>query len=165
LEEKIIKIEPIDPKDFFGPQNKNINALKTNFPDLKIVARGNQIKAFGKQDDLTELELRINKIISYFLKYDILSDNEIETLLTKSDLELDTSNESHKPILHGVSGRVIKARTLNQRKIIDSVMKNDMVFAIGPAGTGKTYTGIALAVKALKNKNVKKSMLHVLMHF
>ena len=63
-------------------RNKNINALKTNFPDLKIVARGNQIKAFGKQDDLTELELRINKIISYFLKYNILSDNEIETLLT-----------------------------------------------------------------------------------
>ena len=67
MEEKIIKIELIDPKDFFGPQNKNINALKTNFPDLKIVARGNQIKAFGKQEDLTELELRINKIISYFI--------------------------------------------------------------------------------------------------
>jgi|TARA_B110000003_G_scaffold98054_1_gene100216 phosphate starvation-inducible PhoH-like protein len=159
LEEKVIKIESIDPKDFFGPQNKNIKLIKTNFPDLKIVARGNQIKAFGKSDDLSELELRINKIISYFLKYNILSDNEIETLLTKTEKELETSVESHKPILHGVSGRIIKARSLNQRKIIDSVLKNDMVFAIGPAGTGKTYTGIALAVKALKNKNVKKIIL------
>jgi len=159
LEEKVIKIESIDPKDFFGPQNKNIKLLKTNFPDLKIVARGNQIKAFGKSDDLSELELRINKIISYFLKYNILSDNEIETLLTRSEKELETSVLSHKPILHGVSGRIIKARSLNQRKIVDSVTENDMVFAIGPAGTGKTYTGIALAVKALKNKNVKKIIL------
>ena len=159
MEEKVIKIESIDPKDFFGPQNKNIKLLKTNFPDLKIVARGNQIKAFGKSDDLSELELRINKIISYFLKYNILSDNEIETLLTRSEKELETSTLSHKPILHGVSGRIIKARSLNQRKIIDSVIENDMVFAIGPAGTGKTYTGIALAVKALKNKNVKKIIL------
>ena len=157
--EKVIKIESIDPKDFFGPQNKNIKVLKSNFPNLKIVARGSQIKAYGKSEDLSELEIRINKIINYFLKYNIISDNEIETLITKSDTELETSAESHKPILHGVSGRIIKARTLNQRKIIDSVTNNDMVFAIGPAGTGKTYTGIALAVKALKNKNVKRIIL------
>ena len=159
MEEKVIKLESIDPKDFFGPQNKNIKVLKSNFPNLKIVARGSQIKAYGKSEDLSELEIRINKIINYFLKYNIISDNEIETLITKSDTELETSAESHKPILHGVSGRIIKARTLNQRKIIDSVINNDMVFAIGPAGTGKTYTGIALAVKALKNKNVKRIIL------
>tara|TARA_Y100000991_G_C21975423_1_gene351926 strand:- start:7797 stop:8747 length:951 start_codon:yes stop_codon:yes gene_type:complete len=159
LEEKIIKINSIEPKDFFGPQNKNIKVLKSNFPNLKIVARGNQIKAYGNSEDLSELEIRINKIISYFIKYNIISDNEIETLLTKSELELETSTESHKTILHGVSGKIIKARTLNQRKIIDSIIKNDMVFAIGPAGTGKTYTGIALAVKALKNKNVKRIIL------
>ena len=159
MEEKVIKIENIDPKDFFGPQNKNIKVLKNNFPNLKIVARGSQIKAYGKSEDLSELEIRITKIINYFLKYNIISDNEIETLLTKSDTELETSAESHKPILHGVNGRIIKARTLNQRKIIDSVTNNDMVFAIGPAGTGKTYTGIALAVKALKNKNVKRIIL------
>ena len=159
MEEKVIKIESIDPKDFFGPQNKNIKVLKSNFPNLKIVARGSQIKAYGKSEDLSELEIRINKIINYFLKYNIISDNEIETLITKSDTELETSAESHKPILHGVSGRIIKARTFNQRKIIDSVTNNDMVFAIGPAGTGKTYTGIALAVKALKNKNVKRIIL------
>ena len=159
MEEKVIKIESIDPKDFFGPQNKNIKVLKNNFPNVKIVARGSQIKAYGNSEDLTELEIRIHKIINYFLKYNILSDNEIETLITKSDLELETSSDSHKPILHGVSGKVIKARTLNQRKIVDSVYKNDMVFAIGPAGTGKTYTGIALAVKALKNRNVKRIIL------
>ncbi len=159
MEEKVIKIESIDPKDFFGPQNKNIKLLKGNFPHLKIVARGNELKAYGQTHDLTELEIRVNKIISYFLKYNILSDNEIETLLTKSDFEINTSNDSYKPILHGVNGRIIKARTLNQRKIIDCVSKNDMVFAIGPAGTGKTYTGIALAVKALKNKQVKRIIL------
>ena len=159
MEEKVIKIENIDPKDFFGPQNKNIKVLKSNFPNVKIVARGSQIKAYGNSEDLSELEIRIHRIINYFLKYNILTDNEVETLLTKSDLELETSSDSHKPILHGVSGKVIKARTLNQRKIIDSVNKNDMVFAIGPAGTGKTYTGIALAVKALKNKNVKRIIL------
>ena len=159
MEEKVIKIESIDPKDFFGPQNKNIKVLKSNFPNVKIVARGSQIKAYGNSEDLSELEIRIHRIINYFLKYNILTDNEVETLLTKSDLELETSSESHKPILHGVSGKVIKARTLNQRKIIDSVNKNDMVFAIGPAGTGKTYTGIALAVRALKNKNVKRIIL------
>ena len=159
MQEKVIKIEGVDPKDFFGPQSRNIKVLKNNFPNLKIVARGSQIKAYGKSEDLSELEIRINKIINYFLKYNIVSDNEIETLLTKSDTELETSAESHKPILHGVSGRIIKARTLNQRKIIDSITNNDMVFAIGPAGTGKTYTGIALAVKALKNKNVKRIIL------
>ena len=111
MEEKVIKIESIDPKDFFGPQNKNIKVLKNNFPNVKIVARGSQIKAYGNSEDLTELEIRIHKIINYFLKYNILSDNEIETLLTKSDPELETSSDSHKPILHGVSGKVIKART------------------------------------------------------
>ena len=159
MEEKVIKIESVDPKDFFGPQNKNIKVLKSNFPNLKIVARGSQIKAYGKSEDLSELEIRINKIINYFLKYNIISDNEIETLITKSDSELETTDESHKPILHGANGRIIKARTLNQRRIIDSVNNNDMIFAIGPAGTGKTYTGIALAVKALKNKNVKRIIL------
>ena len=87
MEEKVIKIESIDPKDFFGPQNKNIKVLKRNFPNLKIVARGSQIKAYGKSEDLSELEIRINKIINYFLKYNIISDNEIETLITKSDTE------------------------------------------------------------------------------
>ena len=77
MEEKVIKIESIDPKDFFGPQNKNIKVLKSNFPNLKIVARGSQIKAYGKSEDLSELEIRINKIINYFLKYNIVSDNEI----------------------------------------------------------------------------------------
>ena len=159
MKEKVINIESIDPKDFFGPQNKNIKVLKNNFPNLKIVARGSQIKAFGTSKDISELEIRVNKIINYFLKYNIISDNEIETLITKSDIEFETSAESHNPILHGVSGKIIKARTLNQRKIIDSVNNNDMVFAIGPAGTGKTYTSIALAVKALKNKNVKRIIL------
>ena len=159
MDERVIKIEKIDPKDLFGPQNKNIKFIKLKFPELKIVARGDKIKAYGKKEDLNDFEERINKIINYFIEYNIISDNEIEMLLNNSTTGISTSKISHKPILHGVNGRVIKAKSLNQRRIVDAVFNNNMVFAIGPAGTGKTYTGIALAVRALKQKEVKRIIL------
>jgi len=159
LNERVIKIEKIDPKDLFGPQNKNIKFIKLKFPELKIVARGDKIKAYGNKENLNDFEERINKIINYFIEYNIISDNEIEMLLNNSSADMLTSKISHKPILHGVNGRVIKAKSLNQRRIIDAVFNSNMVFAIGPAGTGKTYTGIALAVRALKQKEVKRIIL------
>jgi len=159
LNERVIKIEKIDPKDLFGPQNKNIKFIKLKFPELKIVARGDKIKAYGNKENLNDFEERINKIINYFIEYNIISDNEIEMLLNNSSADMLTSKISHKPILHGVNGRVIKAKSLNQRRIIDAVFNSNMVFAIGPAGTGKTYTGIALAVRALKLKEVKRIIL------
>jgi len=159
LNERVIKIEKIDPKDLFGPQNKNIKFIKLKFPELKIVARGDKIKAYGNKENLNDFEERINKIINYFIEYNIISDNEIEMLLNNSSADMLTSKISHKPILHGVNGRVIKAKSLNQRRIIDAVFNSNMVFAIGPAGTGKTYTGIALAVRALKKKEVKRIIL------
>ena len=159
MNERVIKIEKIDPKDLFGPQNKNIKFIKLKFPELKIVARGDKIKAYGNKEDLNDFEERIKKIINYFIEYNIISDNEIEMLLNNSSADMLTSKISHKPILHGVNGRVIKAKSLNQRRIIDAVFNSNMVFAIGPAGTGKTYTGIALAVRALKQKEVKRIIL------
>ena len=159
MNERVIKIEKIDPKDLFGPQNKNIKFIKLKFPELKIVARGDKIKAYGNKENLNDFEERINKIINYFIEYNIISDNEIEMLLNNSSADMLTSKISHKPILHGVNGRVIKAKSLNQRRIIDAVFNSNMVFAIGPAGTGKTYTGIALAVRALKLKEVKRIIL------
>ena len=159
MDERVIKIEKIDPKDLFGPQNKNIKFIKLKFPELKIVARGDKIKAYGNKEDLNDFEERINKIINYFIEYNIISDNEIEMLLNNSSPDMLTSKISHKPILHGVNGRVIKAKSLNQRRVVDAVFSSNMVFAIGPAGTGKTYTGIALAVRALKQKEVKRIIL------
>ena len=159
MNERVIKIEKIDPKDLFGPQNKNIKFIKLKFPELKIVARGDKIKAYGSKEDLNDFEERIKKIINYFIEYNIISDSEIEMLLNNLSADISTSKVSYKPILHGVNGKVIKAKSLNQRRIVDAVHNSNMVFAIGPAGTGKTYTGIALAVRALKQKEVKRIIL------
>ncbi len=160
MNEIILELEQISPKEFFGPQNKNIELLKRYFPKLKIVARGNKITAFGDEDLLEEFDKRMEMLFSHFTAYNNLDENMIERILT-SDSKDDyaTSNESVKVLLHGVNGRLIKAQTTNQRKLVDAVRQNDMVFAIGPAGTGKTYTGVALAVKALRNKEVKRIIL------
>jgi phosphate starvation-inducible PhoH-like protein len=160
LNEIILELEQISPKEFFGPQNKNIELIKRYFPKLKIVARGNKITAFGDEDLLEEFDKRMEMLFSHFTAYNNLDENMIERILTSdSKDDYTTSNESGKVLLHGVNGRLIKAQTTNQRKLVDAVRQNDMVFAIGPAGTGKTYTGVALAVKALRNKEVKRIIL------
>ena len=159
MQEKIIKIDKVDPKDFFGPQDRNLKIIKSNFPDLKIVGRGDEIKVYGNSNELSDFEEKIFKIISYYSRFKNIEDDLITSLINNQDIDVETSKKSFSPILHGVNGRIIKAKTLNQRKIVDCIEKNDLVFAVGPAGTGKTYTGIALAVKALKNKNVKRIIL------
>ena len=159
MQEKIIKIDKIDPKDFFGPNDRHIKTIKSNFPTLKIVARGNEIKVYGNTTELSNFEEKIDKLITYYQRFENIEDNLITSLLNNSEIDFETSKKSFSPILRGVNGRIIKAKTVNQRKIVDSVENNDLVFAVGPAGTGKTYTGIALAVKALKNKNVKRIIL------
>lgn len=160
MNELIIELEEITPKEFFGPQNKNIELLKRYFPKLKIVARGNKITAFGDEALLEEFDRRLEMLFSHFGQFNTLDENTIERVLTSnSEADYTTSKESGQVILHGVNGKLIKAQTTNQRKLVDAVKQNDMVFAIGPAGTGKTYTGVALAVKALKNKEVKRIIL------
>ena len=160
MNERIIKIKNIDPKELFGLRNKNLDFIKSSFPKLKIITRGNEIKVFGDESLLIEFESKIEIIFNYFLEYNSISLNEIEALIKSNSInDIKTSNKSHGAILHGVGGKVIKAKTINQRKIVDSIIKNDMVFAIGPAGTGKTYTAVALAVKALKERQVKRIIL------
>ena len=160
MNEIIIELEEISPKDFFGTHNSNIELLKKYFPKLKIVARGNKIKAYGDEDMLEEFDRRLSMMLEQFGKYNKLDENTIERVLTsQSKDDYSTSHKSGEAIVHGVNGRIIKAQTANQRKLVESVFKNDMVFAIGPAGTGKTYTGVALAVRALKNKEVRRIIL------
>ena len=160
MNELIIELTDITPKEFFGTQNNNIELIKTYFPKLKIVARGTKISAFGDDKLLAEFDKRMSMILGHFQKFNKLDDNMIERVLTsESQEDYESSKRSGDVLIHGVNGRQIKAQTANQRKLVDSVQKNDMVFAIGPAGTGKTYTGVALAVKALKNKEVKRIIL------
>jgi phosphate starvation-inducible PhoH-like protein len=160
LNELIIELEEISPKEFFGTQNANIQLLKEYFPKLKIVARGNKIKAFGDEELLKEFDHRITMLLKHFAKYNKLDENVIDRVLTSNSSEdYKTSTNSGKVLVHGVGGKQIKALTVNQRKLVESMGKNDMVFAIGPAGTGKTYTAVALAVQALKNKEVRRIIL------
>ena len=160
MNELILELKQISANEFFGPQNKNIKLLNGYFPKLKIVARGNKITAYGDKSLLDEFDMRMDMLFSYFSDYNNLDENIIERILaSESKEEYTTSDESGKVLLHGVNGRIVKAQTTNQRKLVDMMNQNDMVFAIGPAGTGKTYTGVALAVKALKNKEVKRIIL------
>lgn len=161
MNELIIELEEIAPKDFFGAQNVNIELLKKYFPKLKIVARGNKIKAYGEEDVLEEFDKRITMLTAHYAKYNKLDENAIEQVLTSigNSEDYTTTEKSNDVILHGVGGKIIKPQTVNQRKLVESMRQHDMVFAIGPAGTGKTYTGVALAVKALKNKEVKRIIL------
>jgi len=160
LNEIIIELQEISPKEFFGTGNENITLLKKYFPKLKIVARGNTIKAFGDEELLDEFDRRMTMLLKHFSKYNKLDENVIERVLTsQSSDDYNTSEKSGEVLVHGANGKPIKAITANQRKMVELMRKNDMVFAIGPAGTGKTYTGVALAVKALKNKEVKRIIL------
>ncbi len=160
MNEIIIELENVSPKEFFGTQNDNIKLLKKYYPKLKIVARGNTIKALGDEDMLNEFERRMQMLLKHFAKYNKIDENVIERVLTSNgDDNYKTSAKSGEVIVHGASGKLIKAQTPNQRRLVELMRKNDMVFAIGPAGTGKTYTGVALAVQALKNKEVKKIIL------
>lgn len=160
MNEIILELTEISPREFFGQQNEHIDLLKKYFPKLKIVARGSKIKVFGDEELLEEFEKRFDMLTQHYIKFNKLDENSIERILTSSEEdESKSSKNSGETLVHGVSGRLIKAQTANQRRLVDASKKNDMVFAIGPAGTGKTYTGVALAVKALKEKQVKKIIL------
>jgi len=159
LNERIIELTEINPSDLFGTQNSNVEILRKYFPKLKIVARGNELKAYGESEILDEFEKRLTMLITYFNRYNKLDENSIERILTSNGTEHKGSKMADGVIVHGVNGNLIKAQTVNQRKMVDLMGKNDMLFAVGPAGTGKTYTAVALAVKALKEKEVKRIIL------
>ena len=158
MNERIIELEDIAPNEFFGPHNRNIELVKKSFPKLKIVARGNKIRIYGESIMLDEFERKFNSLVTYFHRYNKLDDNSIERILTTA-VQHKNSKLSDGVLVHGVSGRAIKAQSVNQRKMVDLMNDNDMLFAIGPAGTGKTYTAVALAVRALKEREVKRIIL------
>ena len=161
MNERIIELTEINPKDFFGAHNSTTEQLKKYFPKIKIVARGSQLKIYGVPDLLDEFEIRFDRLIKYFNRYNKLDENSIERILTSNGNEEKTiAAKNAKDILvHGVNGKLIKPQTENQRKMVTLMAKNDMLFAVGPAGTGKTYTAVALAVKALKEKEVRRIIL------
>jgi len=160
LNEIKIDLTELNTRDFFGDQNSTIAKLRTYFPKIKIVARGNSLKVYGEPLILKEFEMRISMLIEYFIKFNKLNDEIIERIvMANNDQKKELNNGTESVILHGLGGKVIKAKTFNQKKLVDSMHGNDMVFAIGPAGTGKTYTGVALAVSALKEKKVKRIIL------
>ena len=160
MNELIFELTDINPRDFFGDRNSNIDLLKKSFPQLKIVARGSKIKVYGDPPRLEDFRKRFDMMTEHYSRYNKLDENVIERILSSNGKEDYQSSEMSSDVLvHGVNGRLVRAQTANQRKLVDAVSKNDMVFAIGPAGTGKTYTGVALAVRALKNKQVKRIIL------
>jgi phosphate starvation-inducible PhoH-like protein len=158
LNERIIEISEISPKDFWGPQDIHLELLKKLFPKLKIISRGALLKAYGEEEILDEFEKKFERLLKFFSKYNRMDENTIERIVMDSG-QPHSQLQNDQILVHGVSGKLIKALTPNQQNLVKQVEKNDMVFAIGPAGTGKTYTGVALAVRALKNKEVKRIIL------
>jgi phosphate starvation-inducible PhoH-like protein len=159
LNERIISLLEINPTDFFGHQDTTIRQLRSYYPKLKIVARGSEIKAYGEATILDEFENRLKILLKYFEKYNKLDENSIEQLLTHTGKKQVNSSTGDGILVHGVGGKQIKAQTENQRNMVFKMQTNDMLFAIGPAGTGKTYTAVALAVRALKDKEVQRIIL------
>ncbi len=158
MNERTIELIDIAPKDFWGAQDTHLETIKKYYPKLKIVARGTTIKAFGENEVLDEFENRFNRLMQHFTRYNKIDDNVIERVI-EGNGQTERMAEQDKILVHGIHGKIIKAITPNQQLLVDMINKNDMVFAVGPAGTGKTYTGVALAVKALKEKQVKRIIL------
>lgn len=154
-----IEIKGINPAEFFGISNSNLRHLKTFFPKLKIVSRGNIISLNGDEEIMDEFERKLDLLVQHYHKYNFLSENSIDNLMLSDGSKLLSNDDGSETLVHGTGGTKIKARTVNQKKLVQAVDQSDMVFAVGPAGTGKTYTAVALAVRALKNKEVKRIVL------
>jgi phosphate starvation-inducible PhoH-like protein len=160
MSEKIISIESHHPLDIFGANDQNLDLMRQFFPKLKIFSRDNYVKAMGEETELLSFEEKFSLLLLHLEKFGKLSRNDISGLLeTEVSTLPETAGISSGILVHGKNGMLIRARTVNQRKLVKSVDENDLVFAIGPAGTGKTYTAVALAVRALKNKEIKRIIL------
>ncbi len=160
MSEKLIIIESCHPLDIFGANDQNLEIIRNFFPKLKIVSRDNYIKAFGEETDLVDFEEKFKTLLLHFEKFGRLTKPDIGLLLNSESNGIPIAAEGQNDVLvHGKNGLLIRARTINQRKLVESSLKNDLVFAIGPAGTGKTYTAVAMAVRALKNKEIQRIIL------
>lgn len=156
--EKRISIGNIDPIDFYGINNSKFNLLKEYFPKLKITARGDEIILQGEVNDIEILENKINALLEHYYRYNMLTVANLKRIILEDNAVADPE-DADSVILFGNAGKAIRARTPNQRKLVELARTNDLLFATGPAGSGKTYTAIALAVKALRNREVKRIVL------
>ena len=157
--QRTIPIEDVSPAEFFGANDIKLRLMSAYFPKLKIVGRGNEIIAMGEEEVLDVFEKKIARLVHYLHRYNSLPNIAVERIM-ENDADDDRSHASRDgAILHGASGQPIKAHSENQQKMVDLIRDHDMLFAVGPAGTGKTYTGVALAVRALRDKEVKRIIL------
>tara|TARA_Y100001954_G_scaffold145688_1_gene155112 strand:+ start:952 stop:1881 length:930 start_codon:yes stop_codon:yes gene_type:complete len=157
MNEKIIDLEKIDLVVLFGSNNKKLYKIREFFPDLKLIFRGNTLKVLGNEDKILFFVKKFQSLIDHINHYNRLTVSQIERLITEDESRvMENKNDI---ILHSSDGKLIRAKTVNQRKMVSDISKNDMLFAVGPAGTGKTYTAVALAVKALKSKQIKRIIL------
>ena len=159
MNELTLELTDVSPQVFCGEDESNIKYIKTLFPKLKIVARGSKLIVFGEEHLLKDFQEQMEKLISYTSKYNRLDERTIDNILSASTPETAEKVREEDIIVHGVSGKIIRPQTQNQVKLVEMMRNNDMVFAVGPAGTGKTYVGVALAVKALKEKQVRRIIL------
>jgi len=162
LTETIINLETVNPLEFFGVNNGKLDILKKKFPLLKILSRGTQVKLSGSPEQIENAKEKIELIIQYLERNGHMSENYFEQILGGDDAETIDNFVDRNPndiLVFGPNGKTVRARTQNQKKMVKEIDRNDILFAIGPAGTGKTYTAVALAVRALKNKLVKKIIL------
>ncbi|MCY1635916.1 PhoH family protein [Marinifilum sp. D737] len=157
--EKSISLGVIDPLEFYGINNAKLEVVKELFPKLKIVGRGNEIIASGEEKILEVFEDKINLLIQHYNQYNVLTLSNIKRIILENTPGIQDPDDPESVIIFGNNGKIIRAKTANQRKLVEKSAKNDMVFAVGPAGSGKTYTAIALAVKALRNQEVKRIIL------
>lgn len=157
--DRLIELVGINPAEFFGVNDANLRYLKTFFPKLKIIARGNTILLNGDEEVMDEFERKFELLVAHFNKFNFLSENSIDNLMMSDGSKLLSNDDGSETLVHGNGGVKIKARTVNQKKLVQEINLKDMVFAIGPAGTGKTYTAVAMAVRALKAKEVKRIVL------
>ena len=162
MTETIINLETVNPIEFFGVNNGKLDILKKKFPLLKILSRGTQIKLSGAPEQIESAKEKIELLVQYLERNGHVSENYFEQILGGDDAETIDNFIERNPndvLVFGPNGKTVRARTQNQKRLVTAIDKNDIVFAIGPAGTGKTYTAVALAVRSLKNKMVKKIIL------
>ena len=162
MSESIIQIDMENPVEFFGPGDKYLNHIKAIFPKLKIIVRGDMIKLIGEPSEIDIFEKRMDLLLVYFDRFGKMNDKAIVQIMEQNDdtpFMRGSTALKEDVLVYGSHGKLIKTLTANQKKIVKSMAENDMIFAIGPAGTGKTYTAVALAVRALKNKEVKRIIL------
>jgi phosphate starvation-inducible PhoH-like protein len=159
--EKEIRLEEVDPRDFYGPGGTNLNEMVSLSPKVKVIARGSVVKVLGDQAEVERFERRLRGLVDYYVKYRHISREVVRQAFGGSGNGADPvpAGGGDDVILFGVAGNIIRAKTPNQKKLVDNAADHDLLFAIGPAGSGKTYTAIALAVRALKEKQVRRIIL------